>query len=724
MESEPTEKEDKTVKNIINNMYNKEEEEEKDNNKIINEEDLIFISIDDIIKDEIKITEIFKKYQNKLVESKLNLFLHPKNYIYQSIGYKDLFIYENVYPLKEKKEYTFIYDCLNFICYEKKDYTNSKNKQYYAKTINELFLMLKDKGILLILLDKYHLGYFFQILMIVLGNNYKTKLFINFYFIDTINYLFLAVIQKISKSENPIILKDLKILITDYLSNLNSKMYGSSTLGEFYNFLKNPILDMQKYNLQNQLNCSRLNTLHPGEFFQMKLKSSPLNEQISYTITIHDNSLNTEKTNKKCVAIVLGYEITQDLIFAKSFSFDNMCQQLNVGRLIIIESEILNPTGIKELAIELGDIIQYMRPNGNNEQITIKVWDDQNPKLLIYEDDKYLVRDNEDKLFTLRQLFYINNKYMENMVQSKIRIKYASKSKINNKSKINYPIETPDKLKNKGVIQCIDELNIFGFYEKCLICMAFFMDLDKLPRNTIKIMDIGAGTGVLSFYFYKLFKGCCEIDNIEINKSIYDIGVKYFGLRNYDIHKNRVNWFFEDVENVLDKMTNSNHKEAQVQKVENKYEDKFHFYDLIFNEINDIKPKEDTTPPKNNFSDEFLNKIKKLMKPCGIYMVNIMSKTYKGLYDNYLQLEKHFPSGFAIPSQSGLCSIFFCFNDKYDEEKYNKQFQKNKEIIEKNKIVEFDIVKPVLNDVMSRVREMGDLKEKLKENVKNNQISK
>ena len=39
---------------------------------------------------------------------------------------------------------------------------------------------------------------------------------------------------------------------------------------------------------------------------------------------------------------------------------------------------------------------------------------------------------------------------------------------------------------------------------------------------------------------------------IIINKSIYDIGVKYFGLRNYDIHKNRVNWFFEDVENVLD----------------------------------------------------------------------------------------------------------------------------------------------------------------------------
>ena len=713
MENEPKEKENQIVKKIINNIYNEEEKE-----TIINEEDIIFISIDNIIKNEIKITEIFKKYQNKLVESKLNLFLHPKDYNFQSNGYKDLFKYENVFPLKEKNEYTFIYDCLNFVCYEEKNYNNSKNKEYYAETINDLFLSLTEKGILIILMDQYYINYFFQILMVVLGDNYKTKLFINFYFIDFKNYLFLTTIQKMSKSEKPIILKDLKILITDYFSFLNSKMYGSTTLSEFYNFLKIPIIEMQKYNLQNQLNFSRLNILHPGEFFQMRLKSSPLNSQIAYIITVHDNSLNTEKTNKKCVAIVMGYEITQDLIFAKNFSFDNMCQQLNAGRLIIIESEILNPTGIKELAIELNDMIQYMRPNGNNEQVTIRVWDDQNPKILIYEDDKFLVRDNEDKQFTLRQLFYINNKYMENMVQSKIRIKFTSKSKINNKSKSYYPIETPDKLKNKGVIQCIDDLNIFGFYEKCLICMAYFMDLDKLPRNTIKIMDIGAGTGVLSFYFYKLFKGCCEVDNIERNKNIYDIGAKYFGLRNYDIHKNRVNWFFEDIENVLDKMTNSNNKDGQ--KLENKYEDRFHFYDLIFNEINDIQPKEDTTPPKSQFSDEFLNKIKKLMKPRGIYMVNIMSKTYKGLYDNFLQLEKHFPTGFVIPSQSGLCSIFFCFNDKYDVEKYNKQFQKNKDIIEKNEIVEDSIVKPILNEVITRVREMEEVKEKLKENAKKN----
>jgi spermidine synthase len=192
---------------------------------------------------------------------------------------------------------------------------------------------------------------------------------------------------------------------------------------------------------------------------------------------------------------------------------------------------------------------------------------------------------------------------------------------------------------------------------------------------------------------------------------MHDIGIKYFGLKNYDKHGNRINWLFEDAQNCINKMNTTSHKDT-------KYENKIGFYDLIFNEINDISPKEDTTPPKSHFSDDFLNKVKKLMKPCGIFMVNVMSKNYKGLYEIYLQLEKHFPTSFVIPSENGLCLIFFCFKDNYDVEKYNKKFQKNKDIIEKNEIVEFAIVKPILTEVISRVKEMEDQKEKLKENSK------
>ena len=279
--------------------------------------------------------------------------------------------------------------------------------------------------------------------------------------------------------------------------------------------------------------------------------------EISYIVTIYDYSQNIDKNNKRCFSVAIGYQIIQELIFVKNYSYDYICQKLNAGRLIILEPSILNPLTVNEMGFELNDEIQLMKPDGFNEQVTIKAWGDGNPKTIIYKDDYILIRDVEDKLFTLRQLFYINEKYLENIVQSRIRIKFSSKTNVTNPQKgmVYYPMETQINLKSKGVIECIDELNIFGYYEKCILCMAFFTEIKDLPKVTIKILDIGAGTGTISFYFYKLFKGCCQIDNIEKNKRIYELGKKYFGLRDYDLYGNRVRFFFEDAESCLKNMS-------------------------------------------------------------------------------------------------------------------------------------------------------------------------
>ena len=705
-------------------MENKQKKKEKEQQELkemfdkeIESRNKRFITGEILEQKEQKITEIFKKFQNKLSGGQKGLFLHPKIYKFKSSDYTDLFEYETIFPLKDKKEFSIIYDCLNFVCYGEKESSNAKDKDNYIEKIKNIFSILKEKGAVIFLIDSFYIEYFFQNLITALGNNYKTKLFINLYFIDTHNFLFIISIQKMGESEQPINFKDIKILITDYFSNLNSKIIGSSKLGEISNFLKEPIKKMQTYHIQCHLNYSRLNVFHPGEYFQMKLKSSPLIPDISYIVTVHDSSTNTDGKNKRTIAIVISFDITQELLFAKYFSFEQMCQHLQAGRLIVLQSAILNPLGVKELAYELKNEILLMRPKGYNEEIPIKVWEDENPKFFVYQDEKYLIRDNEDKMFSLRQLFYINDRYLQNMVQSKIRIKCTSKSKINNPPKdiLYFPMETLDKFKNKGVVQCIDEYNIIGYYEKCLICTAFYLELNKLPRNTIKIMDIGAGTGVLSFYFYQLFKGCCEIDNIENNKRIYELGIKYFGLKNYDKYGNRVNWFLEDIESCIDKMIKPDNSDD---KNEKKYEHKIGFYDLICNEINDINPKEDTAPPKALFSDKFLDNIKQLLKPKGIYTVNIMSKNYKSLYDNYLQLEKHFSSIFTIPSEQGLSYIFFCFNEKINSEKYTEKYKENKEIIEKNEVIEYSVIKLILNEVMSRIMNMDDEKKKLEENSK------
>ena len=57
-------------------------------------------------------------------------------------------------------------------------------------------------------------------------------------------------------------------------------------------------------------------------------------------------------------------------------------------------------------------------------------------------------------------------------------------------------METQDKFKNKGVIKCIDENNLPGFYEKLIICMAFYLDLKQFPKNTIN-QDISISTIVI-----------------------------------------------------------------------------------------------------------------------------------------------------------------------------------------------------------------------------------
>ena len=133
-----------------------------------------------------------------------------------------------------------------------------------------------------------------------------------------------------------------------------------------------------------------------------------------------------------------------------------------------------------------------------------------------------------------------------------------------------------------------------------------------------------------------------------------------------------------------------------------------------------VNPKEETTPSKSFFSDEFLENIKNLLKSNGVYIVNAMSKNFKGIYDIFIILEKHFPSIFSIPTKMRLCSIFFCFNSKFDKEKYQAYFENNNKIIERNDVVELALLKPIMNEVISKIIYMDDEeKKKLEENSNN-----
>ena len=657
-----------------------------------------------------KITEIFKKHKSKFSEENKALFLHPIGHVYENEDFRVFFDYEKKIPIPIKKEYNFIYDCLNFVCYEK-DFKPALNEEKYKEKILYDFSLLNEKGTLMLLLDVYFLKNFFDILIKVLGAEYKTKLFINFYFMEKYDFLFIITIQKMSKVETPINLLEIKVLITDFFSNLHSHLICSKTIKEINPFLEESLNKMQNYYIQCKLNYSNLKTLKPGKFLEMRMKISPLKPGVDFIVTITDNSKNIDSKNVNTIAVVILYQMTQELTYQNANSFDLMSQMLNVGRLITLECALLNPMNMNEIGYELQDDIEMMKPSDFKEKIKIQGWEDNIPKYLVYQGDNYLIRDCEEKpnLF-FRELFYTTDNNLLNVIMAKIKIKFMSKSKIKNNEN-NFPMETQDKFKNKGVIKCIDENHIEGFFERSIICMMFYLDLNNLQKRTIKIMDIGAGLGIMSFYFYRVFKGNCEIDNIEKNKWMHDIGVKYFGIKNYDKHGNRIHWYFEDVEKCINKMTSED-------EVSNKYENKMEYYDLIFNEINDIIPKQYSCPSESLFTDDFLSNINDLLKMSGIYIVNVQTRNYKVLYDIYLQIVKHFPSLYTISSENGLSNIYICFKDKVNQDKIGEIFGRNKDIILNGKFIESSLVQPIYIEVISKIKDVQEDIKRLEENSK------
>ena len=179
MEKEPTE--------------NKNQEEENDNKKKEEEhpQNTTYITIDTLKKKNRKINDIFLKFEKKIKEAKPCLVLKPKNLEFQLTNFEEgLFEFKTSFPLEDKKEYSMIYDCLNFICFSSGDEPNEKNKAKNIEKIKNINLLLKEKGTAILLLDQNYIEYFFSYFPLALGENYKTKLFINLYFIDTHNFFF------------------------------------------------------------------------------------------------------------------------------------------------------------------------------------------------------------------------------------------------------------------------------------------------------------------------------------------------------------------------------------------------------------------------------------------------------------------------------------------------------------------------------------------------------
>ena len=65
-----------------------------------------------------------------------------------------------------------------------------------------------------------------------------------------------------------------------------------------------------------------------------------------------------------------------------------------------------------------------------------------------------------------------------------------------------------------------------------------------------------------------------------------------------------------------------------------------------------------------------------------------------------------------------MSSIFFCFKTKIDNEEYKQKFKDNKDIIEKNNVIDNSVVKNYIINTLSKVQDMAEEKKKMEENSK------
>ena len=110
-----------------------------------------------------------------------------------------------------------------------------------------------------------------------------------------------------------------------------------------------------------------------------------------------------------------------------------------------------------------------------------------------------------------------------------------------------------------------------------------------------------------------------------------------------------------------------------------------------------------------------MSNIKILLKKNGIYIVNCQTRSYKIIFEIYLNIAKHFSTIYAIPSENRLGYIFICFKEELNEENYIKIFNRNKENIFKNGIIDSSLVEPIYKEIISKIKDAHEEVKKMED---------
>ena len=548
---------------------------------------------------------------------------------------------ESLKEINDNEQYESIFDCVNFYHFTTNEEQKEK-KEIDKNILDKLFNKnLSPKGTLLLLCDYQYLTQLCQSFKSLLGENYSTKLFIKLYIIYKLPFMVIISLQKLYPSKEPYDIGNEKLL--SYELNKTEKEYTfSKPLSYTFSQMAKSVTYMyQIYQYQGYFY-----NLHPGTITPVKIKDKLYTDDIAFTISVIDSKDKDLIALNKCAAVIIGKNFANEFITLTAEGNMSLCKQCNVSRLLLIRPAPFNFDPINIIKEKISAYILIFKFGSCvDESIPIMLMnEDPKDMLTVFHNETFLIRDVQESDKNLRLLIFVSNPYQ---IQCEIKTVLTSKTKLKNEPNNFIPIKTLEKYSQKNLVQCLDDSFISMFYIQALLCGIFFIDLNNFPKEKIKILVLGAGIGTISYYFNKILNSNVCIDAVELDKKVAEIGMEYFGINNYTKEKNpNIKWYFKDAKKFIEE---KNVKE---------------YYDLIVMDINNTNSKEGISPPPVFFEDNIVSKIHDMLKEGGIYIIDLLARSYQGYKNAFNKIESKFPHILYIDNNEDLNKIHLCFKKK------------------------------------------------------------
>lgn len=648
------------------------------------------LTLDSLKSLEPKFELIFSGMKNKLESGKPSLFIKPSDFELSKDDYKQYFKFTTSEAVKDdKEEYSNIIDFHNFIHYVKSEEelkSIDKVKAINQELLNKIVSSIKDKGTLVLLLDFQFAKQIVSSLKVAFGENYKTKLFIKLYVIEKLPLLSILSIQKMREEKEPINIDNEKLLLYE--------IYEDLTISKPESYIMTQIPKSLTYMYEMYQYQGYLHELHPGVSMPIKIKENFYSDNIECTMTIVDSNDKDLIAKKNCVSIIVSKNYSNDFIYLTVEGNLALCKQVQASRIILIRPAPFNFDSTQTVKNKMSSyILMFKFKDCVTESIPVLLMSDENNETyVLMQNEEIIIRDivENEKKETFRQLIF---KTSPTEVQSEIKLRLTSKAKIKNSKDVNYiQLPTSEKFASKNLVSCFDDSFLTMFYIKSLLSGVLFLDLEAYPKEPIRILVLGAGIGTINYFFDKIMKSNITIDAVELSKKITKIGKEYFGINNYDHEKKNIKWYFEDAKKHILNLTQEN------------------YYDMVIMDINNTNHVEGISPPPCFFEDEVLKNIHKSIKPTGMYIINLMARSYKNYLGAFETLEKTFPLLFMVENNEDLNKIHFCFKTKHTNDEYIQLYYKNLEKLTSGDSADISIIKEDHKKILKRIGDTEQFK--------------